>query len=813
MTKLSRILRDYADTGALSARINIAAAVSEDTFVTKSGDLMMLVQIKGIDYECLDAPQIDYIARRFEAALRTFDENFRVYQYLIKRDHASIPYATYENPVVQQAALSRLAFLQEHSETLYTLDLFIVVLFERDKSRLSSSKLADLFQQPVARLKEALSAERKSAALEADLEESREILTHKLRSFIAQLPETLGAKVLNKQEAFTVLRQLVNYAPNKSGGVRLKFDDFVDYQLCDSSLECYRDHLRLDDFHVSVLTLKEPPSRTFAHMLRGFLEIRCNTICVSEWKREPNPKMIARINSKRRHFHNSKASLMNYVSSNGQSTPNDMLINNAAVAQVTDLGACLEELEVKGRSFGSFSLSVALFDKDHARVKRAAAECFKVFASHDARVIEETYNLLNAWLAILPGNSAYNLRRLWLLDSNYADLSFLFTNAAGEVTSPHLRGAEYLAALETNQGTPYFFNLHCGDIGHTLILGATGSGKTFFLNFLLTHAQKYLPMTYIFDLGGGYQNAAELFGGAYLKVGLEHRDFRINPFSLSPTAENLNFLFCFVRVLVESTAYKLSAHDEKDLYEQIDNLYALEPAGRRLFTLSNMLGRGLRLQLQKWVQGGPYAALFDNAEDNLTFSKFQAFDFEGMDKAPQILEPLLFYILHRANAAIGDPAHLTTLKLFVLDEAWRFFSHPTIRQYIVEALKTWRKKNAAMILATQSSADLAESQLLPIIIESCLTKMFLANPDMDRKLYRELFHLNETEANHVAQLIPKQQILIKRPELAKLVNLRVGPRDYWLYTSNPFERQRRQQAFERHGFERGLEVLARSPRI
>ena len=91
--------------------------------------------------------------------------------------------------------------------------------------------------------------------------------------------------------------------------------------------------------------------------------------------------------------------------------------------------------------------------------------------------------------------------------------------------------------------------------------------------------------------------------------------------------------------------------------------------------------------------------------------------------------------------------------------------------------------------------------------------MFLANPDIDQKIYREMFHLNGTEAELIARLIPKRQILIKRPELSKVVNLRVGPRDYWLYTSNPFDRDRRQEAFERHGFEQGLKVLARSSPI
>src|SRR5262249_25125522 len=314
--------------------------------------------------------------------------------------------------------------------------------------------------------------------------------------------------------------------------------------------------------------------------------------------------------------------------------------------------------ELQGHAFGEFSMTALFYSEDDQTVRRAVAEGFKVFAAHDARLTEERYNLLNAWLAMLPGNHAYNLRRLWLLDTNYVDLSFLFTLNTGERQNAHL-GSEYLAVFETEIGAPYFFNLHCQDIAHAAIFGATGSGKSFLLNFVLTHLQKYQGLTYIFDLGGGYENLTRLFGGAYLPIGIEKRPFTINPFSLPPSPENFHFLFAFLKVLIESDTFRMSADDDKDLYSQLENLFVIEPDQRQLSTLTNMLKRNLRVQLQKWVKGGPYENVFDNAEDNLTIASFQTFDFEGMEKHPQVLEALLFYILHRASAAIADPAKIT----------------------------------------------------------------------------------------------------------------------------------------------------------
>ena len=569
----------------------------------------------------------------------------------------------------------------------------------------------------------------------------------------------------------------------------LKYDTHLDFYLSDSALECHRDHLRVDDFAVKVLTMKEPPAKTFAHVLHELYTVPSAFVACLEWQRIPNATMRRDLHTRRRHFFNQKVSLVNYLSS--ETKPEEMLVDDSATATVTELGQSLTAMEVQGHFFGQCSLTVVLYDRDAPRLDRSVAECAKAFAAHDGALYDETYNLLNAWLAVLPGNGAHNLRRLALLNTNVADLSFLFTLDTGQRTSAHLNGREYLAVFETPHQTPYFWNLHVDDVGHTLVTGATGAGKSFLLNFLVTHAQKYDPITTIFDVGGSYHKLTTLLGGSTWRIGLSHRDFTINPFCLAPTPEHLHFLFSFVRVLLQSSGqYQLSMTDDRDLYEAIENLYALDPPQRRLITLSNTMPRSLAQHLHRWVQGGPYANLFDNAEDTLTFQRVQCFDFEGLDTYPLLLAPLLFYVLHRASAAIDDPASIGQLKLFVLDEAWRFAEDPTLKAYITEALKTWRKRNAAMILATQSSEDLERSDLLRTVIDSCPTKVFLANPGMDLTRARELFHLNETEAALITHLLPRQQVLLKRPDVAKVLNLHVDPESYWIYTNTPNDNDR-----------------------
>jgi type IV secretion system protein VirB4 len=216
----------------------------------------------------------------------------------------------------------------------------------------------------------------------------------------------------------------------------------------------------------------------------------------------------------------------------------------------------------------------------------------------------------------------------------------------------------------------------------------------------------------------------------------------------------------------------------------------------------------LKDRLHRWTRAGQYGFLFDNAEDRLSFCEFQTFNFQGWGDAPELLEPLLFYILHRASNQITDPAKLGTFKMFLMDEAWLFFRNETIRNYIVQAQKTWRKHRAAMILATQSLKELQESGLLPVVAECCPTKIFLANPEMDRAVYAEAFHLNSTEMDLIAGLNPPGQMVIRKAQSSKKVHLNVDFFFYWVAANSANENLKKWKYFEQFGFADGLCHLA-----
>ncbi|HWX88167.1 MAG TPA: hypothetical protein VNX67_08335, partial [Solirubrobacteraceae bacterium] len=696
MVTLARILRDYHDAGSLNSLLALWGFVDDTAFVTKAGHLGVVYRLRGVDVEGLTHAQRHALVHRFEAALRLLDEHCRVYQYVVKRTIDPIRAARCAHPIADAAIQQRTTYLNSRRHELYDLGVYVVVMYEAATVARTSTQLRHLWRAPRQAVRAWLSTDHTVRLLEADLTRAIATLHHKASAFEVQLSD-LGPTPLAKAEAFRFFRHLVNYDPATIHGATLTYDTHVDYFVGDSSVECHRDHLLVGDQRVKVLSMKEPPSHTFAHLLGDLYTIPGEFIACLEWQRIPHERMRRDLQTRRRHFFNKRVALVNYIAPD--SRPDEMLVDDSASATVHQLGDSLTELEVNGHFFGQCSLTLVLHGHEARALDQHAAEAMKVMAVHDGSFFDEGYNLLNAWLSVVPGNSAHNLRRLALLETNLADLSFLFTLDPGERVSAHLR-QDALAIFETPRHIPYAYNLHVQDVGHTLILGATGSGKSFLLNFLVTHAQQYDPLTVILDLGHSYRKLASLLQGQYLEVGLRQSDVTINPFALDPAPEHLHFLHAFVRVLLEGEdGYRLSDLEDREVYDAIENLYVLDRSQRRLLTVANLLPHALANRLHKWIEGGRYASLFDNLEDTLTVERLQVFDFEAMRAYPVLLEPLLFYVLHRVTSRIQDPAATATLKLCVMDEAWRFIQHPTLRTYVQEGLKTWRKCNAAMILS------------------------------------------------------------------------------------------------------------------
>jgi type IV secretion/conjugal transfer VirB4 family ATPase len=811
MHRIEDITKDWKEAGSFAAQVNLFGFWDEHCFLTKSGDLGAVLKIGGIDYESLDHAGLDHAVRRLEAALRSLDDKCRLYQILFKHNHPQISHAKYTNPLVRTAVEQRAVFLKSKSDRLYSIEIFWVVMVDGSHQKFGLLHTISQFpNSPRASLRDLhvlFSGNRERTLVYEQIERGRLRLQQKVNSLSGQLSDLMTVELPGAEETFRILRRLVNLRPAKIDDAPLCDPGHLDWQLCDSELEAHRGYLRLDDDYLRVLTLKELPSETRPLLLQGLFDVPANFHVVTEWHPVANEKARKEIASRRRHYHNSKTSFVSNLQDRQNTGNQDNLVDDSKAAAVAELGSALTALGMEGKSFGEFTLTVVIYDSDLVKVEHSVAEFQKLFTQHDGLLYEERYNLLNAFFATIPGNRQFNLRRQWALNSNYADLSFLFTVDSGERWNPHLE-REYLAVLESTHGTPYYLNLHSGDVAHTLLLGATGSGKSFCLSSTLQAAQKYEPLTFIFDLGGSYESLTQVFGGTYLNVGLKNPGFTINPFSLEPTHENQNFLYLFLRVLIEAgDRYELTTEDDKALFAAIERIYKLPAEIRTLSNFVSILGP-LGERLHRWTQAGQFGYLFDNVQDTLTFSRFQTFNFDGWDKYPDVLEPVLFYVLQRASTEIARPENIATFKIFVIDEGWIFLKNRTVRDWITRAEKTWRKKNAAMVLATQSVVELAASDMLHIVNKSCPTKLFLANPNIDRRLYAEIFQLNDTQLELLESLIPKRELLLIQPRGTKKLVLEVDALTYWIATNNARDNIRKQDYFTRFGPEEGLLRLA-----
>jgi type IV secretion/conjugal transfer VirB4 family ATPase len=809
--RTSNITKDWSEAGSFAAQINLFGFWDEHCFLTKTGDLGSVLKIGGIDYESLDHAGRDYAVKRLEAAFRSLDDKTRLYQILFKHNCPTIPHAQYNSPLVRAAVEQRSAFLQSKADQLYSIELYWVVMVDGRYAKTGLlHALSQLTKSPRKGIREFQTlfvGKQQRTLLYEQIERDRLLLQQKVNSLSGQLNDLMTVELLGAEKTFRLDRRLVNFRPSKIAEAPLCGARHLDWQVCDSELEAHRGYLRLDDDYVRVLTLKELPGETRPLILNGLLDVPANFHVVTEWHPVDNSKARKEIASRRRHHHNSKTSFVSNLQDRGNTANQDTLIDDSKAAAVAELGGALTALGMEGKNFGEFTLSVVVYDEDRAKVEHAVAEFQKLFTQHDGLLYEERYNLLNAFFATVPGNKQFNLRKQWALNSNYADLSFLFTVDSGNAWNPHLE-REYLAVLESTHGTPYFLNMHCGDVAHALMLGATGSGKSFCASMLLQSAQKYDPLTFIFDLGGSYETLTRAFGGSYLNVGLKNPCFTINPFSLEPTHENMNFLYLFLRVLIEAGGrYELTPEDEKALFAAIERAYMLPAEIRTLTNFASILGP-LGERLHRWTQAGQFGHLFDNPQDTLSFARFQTFNFDGWSDYPDILEPLLFYVLQRASSKIETSENVGTFKPFLIDEAWIFLKNKIIRDWIIRAEKTWRKKNAAMILATQSVVELAASDMLHIVNESCPTKIFLANPNIDRKMYAEIFQLNDTQLELLESLVPKRELLLIQPRGTKKLVLEVDALGYWMATNNARDNIRKQDYFARFGPEQGLIRLA-----
>ena len=226
--------------------------------------------------------------------------------------------------------------------------------------------------------------------------------------------------------------------------------------------------------------------------------------------------------------------------------------------------------------------------------------------------------------------------------------------------------------------------------------------------------------------------------------------------------------------------------------------------------LASLLQR-MKPAMSRWVGSGTWGAVFDNppaAGEADTWGEWHVVDLASAAQHNDMVETALGYYLEKMRHEIDDPSDLGRVKIAVVDEAWKFLRDPTVSAYLAEAAKTWRKKNAALLLATQSGGNLSRAEAARGLLEATPTRLFLANPEFPQDL-AETFQLTRPELDQIRGLVPKHEIYLRRASEAEIPRLEVDRRSYWLYTSSARDAAKRVRAIEEHGLAGALDRLAR----
>ena len=456
------------------------------------------------------------------------------------------------------------------------------------------------------------------------------------------------------------------------------------------------------------------------------------------------------------------------------------LLDSDADNKMVDADLALQALGGDHVAFGYLTTTITVSDTDRARADEKVRAVERIVNGLGFTTIRESINAVEAWLGSLPGQTYANVRQPIVHTLNLAHLMPLSSVWAGPVRNAHLDGPPLLYA-ETSGSTPFRLSTHIGDVGHMLIVGPTGAGKSVLLALLALQFRRYPDsQVYVFDKGYSARAAVLAMGGAHHALGLggdhddEARAIAFQPLRHIDRGDERAWAAEWIGALLTHEHVAVTPEIKEALWSALNSLATAPIEERTLTGLSLLLqSTALRSALSPYTLEGPFGRLLDAAEDDLAIADVQCFETEALMGQAGVVAPVLTYLFHRLEERFdGRPT------LLVLDEAWIFLDHPLFAARIREWLKTLRKKNVAVVFATQSLADIADSSIAPAIIESCPQRILLPNDraiePQSRSAY-ERFGLNDRQIELVSRATPKRQYYLQSARGNRLFELGLGP--------------------------------------
>jgi type IV secretion system protein VirB4 len=477
-----------------------------------------------------------------------------------------------------------------------------------------------------------------------------------------------------------------------------------------------------------------------------------------------------------------------------QETEMDLAFQDAGASRmVLDAGAARARNTGGELRFGHLTACAVVMAADARSANERAAALLKAVRDLGFTGRVEDVNAVDAFLGSLPGHGHANLRRPVLSTDNLVDLLPLTAPWGGhrEVPSgllpPH---SPPLLWARTDGSTPFRLGLHEGDVGHTLVVGATGAGKSVLVGLLLAQWRRYArARTVTFDVGYSHYVSGRAMGAAHYDLAgplAAGRPVEMQPLRDVDRPEVRTWAVDWVESLVELQGERLSPDERGRLAHAVGLLAESPPEDRTLTALLVGLGsERLRALVRPYTLEGPYGQLFDADRDSFGRGEGEG-DAPGVrhqvvelshlvGMSDRVLVPALTYLFRRVEESLdGSPT------LIVIEEAWAALMHGRFADRLRQWLLTLRKRNAAVVVVAHSPAQFRDPAVkgAQLLVESCPTRIFLPNPDAAEPdtaaLYRWL-GLNEAEVAQLARARKKRDYYVRSPSGARLFDLALGP--------------------------------------
>lgn len=689
--------------------------------MTKNSELLMVIRMEGFAFETADDEDIDMRKNVRNTLFKSVaSAEYALWIHVVRRkQHAHAEgefyetFSQYLNDEWDEKHVDAESFINE---------IYLTVIRKKDTDS-SAAKITDIMMS----LANKADVEAKDIEMKSMAKDLKEISSRMLGSLKDYKPTLLGLRETENgvfSEPLEFFGSIVNCASYSPMLVpAMSADKYIPTHRLyfgKRALEV-RSPTGQSKFAGSI-TIREYATYTSAGMLDTFLQLPFEFVIAQSYVFINRQKAIGMMSMHQRR-----------MSSSG----------DKAVSQMVEITEAMDMASGGQIAFGEHHLTVMVAEDSLTKLETALSLCYGELVNIGVMPSRDTFNLQASYWAQLPGNFSYISRGSTISTMNLAGFASFHNYPTGRALKNHWGPA--ITVLDTTSGTPFFFNFHVRDVGHSTIIGPTGAGKTVTMNFLCGQAQKYKPRMFFFDKDRGAEIFIRALGGVYSVIEPSGAT-GFNPLQLADTPENRTFLTEWIKVMCMMTHDQAMTPEETErIADAVKGNFKLPPEQRKLSNIAPFMGLegpgSLASRLRMWHSGETHAGLFDNPKDELDFSRARVFGFE-MQKVLQdgiSLSPVLLYLFHKINLSLdGTPT------MIVLDEAWALIDNEIFAPKIKDWLKVLRKLNAMVIFATQSVEDIAGSSISDTLVQQTTTQIFLPNAKAT-EIYCDTFMLSQRE--------------------------------------------------------------------